>query len=548
MLFSISPVQSFISKSRKTQDLYNGSRILSELTKTQMELLQNETAVEVIFPLNGGKFLPNRFLFKINYADEAFITELANKLMKNFQSQLLKLSFQSVDRSDPIFRAQINDYFKLQWTAVEMKDSYKKAYNELEKKHAGTKNLRMFQQLGNGCGEQGRKCSLCGEYNALIYKENSNRKLAFLTDNAIPIKSHLLKENEAICSICSLKRLSNTPPFPSVAEIAMKSVLLPEEIIELKKLNIDPEILYKEIDVSKYLVSDDPEDCIEKAKKLKNQIRNRCQNNGKKLPKYYALITYDGDSMGKLLSGTELTDTVSLKSFHTELAKSLFENAKRSMEIVDQVGKTVYAGGDDFLGFCSLDIMLLTLKRLRESFDQQVNQKLKQSLKPSSEITMSAGVVIAHYKTPLHIVLNWAKNMEKESKSKKGKNSVTLAVIKHSGDIQKVTWKWGEIIDLMQEILTLLRSNTFSTNFIYTLDEEFQKLEYRANESFDRQFESELKRLIKRSRIDKNSKNENSNTKLYETCLKLRYSFIETEDYFSLMRIIAFLYRELGGE
>ncbi|HPR18726.1 MAG TPA: type III-B CRISPR-associated protein Cas10/Cmr2, partial [Candidatus Cloacimonadota bacterium] len=416
MLFSISHVQSFISNSRKTQDLFNGSKIFSDMTKSQLELLQNETSTEVIFPAKTDKFMPNRLLIKVNNMDDSYIFELADKLMKNFQSQLLKLSFQTVDKSDPILRAQIQDYFKPHWSAVEMNESYEIAYNELERKHAGSKNLRMFEQLGKGAGEQGRKCSLCGEYNALIYNDASKEKAEFISDEAISIKSNLIKATESICAVCALKRLNKSPAFPSTAELAMKEILSDEELRQLNELNIDPEILYQENDVSKYLESDDNEEVAEKVEKLKIQIRTRCQMLGKTLPKYYALIMYDGDNMGKLLSGAELKEDTNLRYFHQELTKAPSENAKVSSKIVDQAGKTIYAGGDDFLGFCTLEKLLPTLKKLSATFDQQVKQKLGHLLKLSSEITMSAGVVIAHYKTPLHIVLNWARKMEKESK------------------------------------------------------------------------------------------------------------------------------------
>lgn len=548
MLFSLSPVQSFISNSRKTQDLYNGSKIISDLTRSQLELLQNETSTEVIFPAKNSDFIPNRLLIKVYAKDKAFICELGQKLEKNFHSQLLKNSFQSIDKNDPIFLAQIKDYFISYWTAVEMKESYPKAYNELERRHAGIKNLRMFKQYGDGKGEQGRKCSLCGMHNSLFYNGSFGQKPpAFLSRHAVSVDNNLLKKNEAICSICALKRFKNSTSFPSVAEIAMKETLSEEEFRQLNKSNIDPEILYNENDASTYMESENSQVIIKEAENLKNQITERLKKEGKALPKYYALIMYDGDNMGNLLSGAELKGGENLQSFHQDLAGSLSENAKKNTYKVDQAGKTVYAGGDDFMGFCTLKKLLPTLKELKETFDKQVNQKLQHFLKPSSDITMSAGVVIAHYKTPLYIVLNWARKMVQASKDRAGKKSVTMAVLKHSGDIQKITWQWGEIIDKMQEILDQLKSKKFSTKFIYTLDEEFRKLDYETDKSYDRQFDSELKRLIKRSGTERSSKNVDLINQLHGACLDLKAKVKNIEDYFSLMRIIAFLYRESGG-
>ena len=546
MLFSISPVQDFISNSRKTQDLYNGSKILSELTKSQLELLQQEDSVEIIFPNPDSDSLPNRFVARISGKDEEEIKQLGKKLEDNYESMIYETTLNSVNKYNDHLHQQVTDYFLSFWSAVKIESSYAEAYQELERKHAGTKNLRMFQQLGDGKGEQGRKCSLCGEYNALIYKE---KRPAFLSENAITVNSNSIKSGEAICGVCAIKRFNSKKSFPSTAEISLLGTISKNEFELLKQFDLDPQELYKENRNEDYLKKNQIDLELEKIEEIPNeQILKRAKLKDSDLPKYYALIMYDGDNMGKLLSGSELKEDVNLQNFHQELAKSLSSNAKESSKIVEQAGKTVYAGGDDFLGFCTLDKLLPTLKNLRECFDEQVNHKLLHYLKPSSAINMSAGVVIAHYKTPLHIVLNWARKMEQESKNNKGKNSVTLAVLKHSGDIQKVTWNWGDIIDKMKDILDQLKSNKFSTNFIYTLDEEFRKLDYEADESYDRQFDSELKRLIKRSRIDKNSKNTELNTQLHKACLDLEYSFNNIEDYFSLMRIIAFLYRESGGE
>jgi len=50
-LFTISPVQSFIAQARKTQDLYAGSRILSELMKfAHKYITDNDKNAEIIFP------------------------------------------------------------------------------------------------------------------------------------------------------------------------------------------------------------------------------------------------------------------------------------------------------------------------------------------------------------------------------------------------------------------------------------------------------------------------------------------------------------------
>ena len=49
LMFTIGPVQSFIEASRKTEDLWMGSYILSYLIATAMEKVQGD-GIEIIYP------------------------------------------------------------------------------------------------------------------------------------------------------------------------------------------------------------------------------------------------------------------------------------------------------------------------------------------------------------------------------------------------------------------------------------------------------------------------------------------------------------------
>ena len=81
-LFSISPVQSFISQARKTKDLDAGSKLLSEFVKKQIEFLKNKkSGVEVIFPNDTtSDSLPNRFVAKINVESDDEIRKVGKEL------------------------------------------------------------------------------------------------------------------------------------------------------------------------------------------------------------------------------------------------------------------------------------------------------------------------------------------------------------------------------------------------------------------------------------------------------------------------------------
>src|SRR5208282_2182716 len=116
------------------------------------------------------------------------------------------------------------------------------------------------------------------------------------------------------------------------------------------------------------------------------------------------------DSMGEWLSGEKIKDG-RLKDFHQALTDKLGEFANQVRALIKKPsGATVYAGGEDFLGFFNLSYLLESMKCLYINFDEMVNQKLKSFYRDSAEdMTFSAGVVIAYIKAPLSEVLNWAR-------------------------------------------------------------------------------------------------------------------------------------------
>jgi hypothetical protein len=94
------------------------------------------------------------------------------------------------------------------------------------------------------------------------------------------------------------------------------------------------------------------------------------------------------------------------------------------------MGRTVYAGGDDFLGFVNLNSLLTVIEDLRKLFNELVNLPLKQFKNKYGEtISFSAGICVAHYKEPLSIVLQQARLAQKIAKSKiKDKDSFSKFV------------------------------------------------------------------------------------------------------------------------
>ncbi|MCS6972788.1 MAG: hypothetical protein NZL89_07160, partial [Leptospiraceae bacterium] len=83
VLYTITPVQSFITEARKALDLANGSRLLSELAKIGIETAEQRGA-KIVFPKlqhNIASFsLPNRFLAEFEGDAEALMREISARL------------------------------------------------------------------------------------------------------------------------------------------------------------------------------------------------------------------------------------------------------------------------------------------------------------------------------------------------------------------------------------------------------------------------------------------------------------------------------------
>ena len=78
------------------------------------------------------------------------------------------------------------------------------------------------------------------------------------------------------------------------------------------------------------------------------------------------------------------------------------------------------------------------------------------------------------------MVINWARVMQTEAKSyDAGKNAFGLAVLKHSGEVEKSVYRWkcGDkwTTSLISSLIEKL-SGSFSDTFIRNINLEFRKL------------------------------------------------------------------------
>jgi len=498
-LFTISPVQAFIAQARKAQDLYAGSKLLSDLIRFAIIEFNKRvsTSGNIIFPANyndNNAALPNRFLAELEI-DENNATDFGEKLEEAVKMEFRKIAQNLFDRyiqnesdKDKIreqFFWQIDNHLIIHWLFEPLEgQTYQQAYENIESNLGAIKNIRRFEQLP--VFETGRKDSITGELNALIFNKGGKPK-AF-TENAIEINVRpvYLSNGEGLSAVSFVKRfykLDENDSFPSTAEICQYDIKNEIENLNSYKNtllgNFDFQLLYKENLNKDYFkkhllkINDGFFDEVKKAfKKLKFP-------ENKKQKKYYAILVFDGDDMGKWLSGQQLgndTDYDKLKAFHNRFSELLGNFAVEAKRYVDNnnFGRTIYAGGDDFLALLNLNNIFDTLTALRKLFDTKLNQVLKEEFETTVDFTFSAGLAIAHYKSPLGEALTRARVMEHKAKETVNKNALAIAVIKHSGEMLEASVKWGESVTALSVILTYLTDKKFSPAFIENLNREFE--------------------------------------------------------------------------
>ncbi len=524
-LFTIGPVQSFIAQARKTQDLYAGSRILSELIKTAIDTIGRD---KVVFPYANYKTdkewdavesLPNRFVAILESDTEA--QTLGESAKTAVETKWAAIAQRALPRWNTGVDAQINQHLDIYWIAQPLSDNYRDDYATLERLMGAIKNSRSFEQFqyNDTIGEQGRKCSLDGERNALFYRKTErNSNPNFIAKNAIDVLNDSnLDQGEALSAISYTKRKYKTKSFPSTTEIALLDVLTKMKTNANAKICIDmltrvnDQLFFEEnirsTKVINKIIKDADKDSEFNANTIEQCYKTfwkHAKQEGHSELKYYTILTFDGDSMGKWLSGdtnllpekySSVKDVIGkdidLQQFQTDFSEKLGLFAADARKLIDdkKYGKTVYAGGDDYLGFINLNYLLDVLIDLRQAYKTMVSEPLRKKYELLKPLSFSAGVCIAHYKEPLALVLNTARQMQSNAKDtyeQQDKDALAITVIKGSGETAETVWKNEQTTKLLQ-ILQHFQGEEgkegtddkgwrFSNKLVVVLQQEFKRL------------------------------------------------------------------------
>lgn len=401
-------MQSFIAAARKTEDFWSGSYLLSHLTEKTIEraLEQKTYNVQLISPSitleelqihkadpSPVASLPNRFLLRLEASSDEEVRQFGDDLTETTKAAfhlLGKRAFYNVfpglrdnEHMHALIEKQLNGLLEIFW-AFEAWDPTTKAYNDVrktvERRLASVKNNRIYSDEP----QDGLVCTVCGMREALHEGnidehhrigqmrriiEQTWRKRAAKYQEKSEESGSWIKNNERLCAVCLTKRVAREifyehhvfESFPSVVDFAT-------------------------------------------------------ENNP-----YYAIIMMDGDDMGKWINGDDgkLLDGFDKvdERYHKEFSRRLTVFSKEKVPTIvgdksnengpPKKGKLVYAGGDDVLAFMKLKDLLPTVKQLRSTFssDEVLGKKA----------TVSMGIVIAHKKEPLQLVIQTVQQEDNEN-------------------------------------------------------------------------------------------------------------------------------------
>ncbi|MYC75356.1 type III-B CRISPR-associated protein Cas10/Cmr2 [Candidatus Poribacteria bacterium] len=511
ILFTITPVQGFITTARKTEDLWLGSYILSHLNATAINQLYDKDGVKIIYPSIGDNSpfdawrstditlpsFPNLFLALSEKLSIEELTQTMQYVEATVQCEFEKIARHAVEifvktvgnrtwnntDADQLFKRQIKNFFQIYWVVSSRSGgSYEDWYAQTGARLASVKNCRAFYQVR----ESGRKCSLCGDRE--IFHDSRDNPMKWWRLFA-QRRAKYCRQGEALCTVCLTKRLATDYFGQKFEEIKQLSFPSTSEVSTANfKLQIAKDKTYKEfVEVINTLKNDNNnqiEVTVNPVPKL-HEIQRNWNVDGdwlfeesfspQNLERYYGISEQEsalnkGNKLRRelikkvgfepsryfaviALDGDGMGQTVSQaenSEAHTKISSKLNAYTTKVRQIVEKnyLGKLIYAGGDDVLALVNLADLCNILRELRCGFPNLNNGE-----NPAS--TASAGVCIAHCKVPLGDVLERARGMERAAKSVDGKDALGIALLKHSGNVSQTVFKWkypgvdGKNIDMV---------------------------------------------------------------------------------------------------
>lgn len=486
---SLGPVQSFVAQARRTRDLWGGSYLLSLLAAHAMygATTAGGTIIRPVVdddPLlqwvargrdassdpPGLGSLPNQFTVELDdRTDPRAVAEAAGRSFRAawkracdavWEKYLAELAQRGGRDTEAIWQRQIDGFWELVWVVGPPEDHGLLERRKLWRTH------RLPEEAGD-------KCTVMPELQELSGYVRATERIqqdAFWSELRGRLGRLELRERERLCAVALVKRLyARAAPaaiggqldvtrWPSTIDIAAVhwvrralevarpqmeayadavtarateaaltggiSSLLPQEMRTPRAARLGANWFHRAFVTSPSLAPLTDEQTRRDLLARLAALAETPDGKGGKLgspPIYYALLLADGDQLGELVRwcGPEVVSRA-LAAFTAAVPRIVSSHD----------GVTVYAGGDDVLALLPIRHALGCARELEQTYRRSFGDV---------PATLSAAIVFAHGRAPLHRVLAVAHRLlDDVAKDENGRASLAAAV--YRGDAFAVQW------------------------------------------------------------------------------------------------------------
>jgi len=501
LIFTFSPIQSFINEARRAEDLFNGSAILVELAKAAAQAISEENLIYPAPPLRGD--VPNVLVARLTFEQTKDTAVKAEEALRNkWEKIAADARYQMRIPEDEVWQniwnrqAKPEMIWQIYWAAAPIEEGgYREAYEQARRALDALKRSRLFLPSE----ERGQKDSLSGNREAL--RTGKFRKAreywSYLAElpgiHPSRIRPHGRERLDAIGAVKRFAEL-RSKNFPSTSTVASADFLAkakqsaPSELSAYKKIldelmdsegnklfsvskdpiwPYDGDLFYEETLTTQRLKEDYRINKINKQhiEQCRKGLENLYKACGSRPSKYYAVIVLDGDSMGETISSLLLGSEPD--SAHKAFSRKL---AAFSNQVPGIVGDSlVYNGGDDVLCMAPLSEAVPLAARLAETFRKtKPNNGWFKGLQVP-ETSASAGIAITHHQSPLDFALESGRRAERLAKNLGGKDAVCVSVLRRGGEPLEMRSKWKDLGSQLLELQELFEDQLLSSRLAYAI-------------------------------------------------------------------------------
>lgn len=531
LVFSIGPVQGFISEARRGQDLWAGSGWLSLTVRAALKKCLAEGA-HPIFPASADQgSVPNRFVVRLPSAEVERVANAAIGAAREAfgapaltaQADLKRKA--GADRQwEQLWERQLAAHLEFFWAAAALGDDYQASYQEAERAFEAAKRTRSFEQVS----EDGLKDSLSGSRSALRTGKEDAQSYWARVANTVNPSVLAAGGRERLDALGATKRFGfPAQTFPSVSTVAAGAFLLaaaqrcPEKLrahaaavgrlgaFEAGPLKVrlpglaeidwpyDGNLLYEETFTpetlrDEYGIAPGQDELATARETLESLVRAV----GRPPSRYYAILQMDGNAMGR-----HVWECASQKQ-HTDLSQRLARFAALATDLIEQqrVGRLVYAGGDDLLALLALDDAVPAACDLAEQFGVLFEDWPAAPGEDGLSVPFSlrGGVAVAHHRYPLSAALEAAHQAEGAARRDSGEAGVAVRVLVRSGAQRIAAAPAAELKARFGEACELFAQDKMSPRLAYNVTSAAAVLEPPAVP--EEAFVAEVRRVARRQR------------------------------------------------